>query len=262
MDLCRPRTRCHDPPLSICPPSLPPLCLTIAPAPVIASSAFSAAIAEHVERNEDEPSSPLGINSVLLSSLPSESLRVHLWLFAARLHLQPPAALSLTADPGMLQMTVGKAYAFDEGLANLILRPAPDGDFDLQTHIVFLPLRDYDFAGLIVYQSRDAYLEAGRGMCRRDPGCVGDGIYMDQYSLGRPQSGGLWLAHKHGDQLFLRLQRRGRDYTLLASADGAVWSPIGTRQSDLKPAYVGLFAGQSRDGKDTALFDYFEIRQP
>ena len=173
-----------------------------------------------------------------------------------------PAALSLTADPGMLQMTVGKAYAFDEGLANLLLRPAPDGDFDLQTHIVFLPLRDYDFAGLIVYQSRDAYLEAGRGMCRRDPGCVGDGIYMDQYSLGRPQSGGLWLAHKHGDQLFLRLQRRGRDYTLLASADGAVWSPIGTRQSDIKPAYVGLFAGQSRDGKDTALFDYFEIRQP
>jgi regulation of enolase protein 1 (concanavalin A-like superfamily) len=173
-----------------------------------------------------------------------------------------PAALSLSAVPGMLQVKVGTAYAFDEGLANLLLRPAPEGDFDLETHIVFIPQINYDFAGLIVYESRDAYLQAGRGMCRNDPGCVGDGIYMDEYTLARVQSGGLRLRHARGEQLFLRLQRRGQTYSLQASADGAVWWPVGSRQSSIKPAFVGLFAGQGRVGETLASFDYFEIRRP
>ncbi|MGE5251230.1 MAG: DUF1349 domain-containing protein [Bacteroidota bacterium] len=171
-----------------------------------------------------------------------------------------PHDVSLTAQRGYAQFTLRPGYAFETGLGTLLLRPAPQGDFEIGTRLVFRPIHDYQFAGLIVYESRDAYLQAGREMCRDAGTCVGDGLYMDRYVTGRLQSGGVHLEFKGPSVIYLRLRRQGQTYTLFTSADGAVWSPIGQRQTDMTPAYVGLFAGQNPVGGPTAYFDYFEIR--
>jgi hypothetical protein len=170
-----------------------------------------------------------------------------------------PNNISLTAQHGSLQLVVGAGYAFEDGLASLLLRAAPEGDFQVETRLSFLPDRNYQFAGLIVFETRDAYLQAGREMCRATTGCVGDGLYLDEYITGRLQSGGVALAYHEGNVVFLRLERKGQTYTFFTSPNGVVWSPIGKRQSEVEPLYVGVFAGQSREGAPAAYFDYFEI---
>jgi beta-xylosidase len=171
-----------------------------------------------------------------------------------------PGNLSLTEQRGSLRLAASSGYASDTGAASLLLRLAPAGDFQIETRLVFTPVDEPQFAGLILFQSRNAYIQAGRSYCRGGPVCVGDGLYLERFVNARLLNGGLSLPYKEGDTVYLRLERRGSLYTFLASPNNVIWQPIGKRTSDIVPLYVGMFAGQSSEAVLPAYFDYFQVK--
>ncbi|RPJ21072.1 MAG: DUF1349 domain-containing protein [Chloroflexi bacterium] len=171
-----------------------------------------------------------------------------------------PLNWSLTTVPGSLQINVGSGYVVAHSNSNLLLHPAPAGDFQIETRIAFRPRRNFQFAGLIVYESDLHFIQAGRGYCQ-GADCVGEGLYLNYYEEGvvvKPNFGKAYIDH---DPILLRLSRNGNTYTFEASSDGKVWFMIGSHISEMNPLQIGLMAGQKIKGNSRpAIFDYFEVR--
>lgn len=173
---------------------------------------------------------------------------------------EDPLNWSLLNQPGSLQISVTRGHITAHNNSNLLLRPAPRGDFQIETQITFRPLRDFQFAGLIVYQDDSNFIKAGRAHCDSAE-CVGTGLYMDHYSEGRVVKPNFGQVYRSIDPLLLRLSRQRNTYTFEASTDGHVWFLIGSHTSDIEPLQVGLAAGQHIRGDVLpAAFEYFEIR--
>jgi beta-xylosidase len=173
---------------------------------------------------------------------------------------EDPQNWSLTKVPGALQINVGGGYVSAHTNSNLLLRPAPAGNFQIETQIAFSPNNNFQFAGLIIYQSDSNFIQAGRGYCRTFE-CVGEGFYMNLYRNGKvvkPDSGQLY---KEINPVLLRLIRQADTYTFEASTNGKVWFVIGSHTSDMNPLQIGLVTGQRLKGNALpAEFNYFEVR--
>lgn len=171
-----------------------------------------------------------------------------------------PENWSLTAVPGSLQLNVTGGYLVNHTNSNLLLRPAPEGDFQIETQITFRPTHDFVFAGLIVYQDDSNFIQAGRGFCN-STGCVGEGLYMHAYKKGVLLKPDFGQPYRDIDPIALRLSRRQETYTFEASTDGKVWFIIGSHTGDMNPLQIGLVVGQRMKGELlSAEFEYFEIR--
>ncbi|HLO13270.1 MAG TPA: DUF1349 domain-containing protein [Anaerolineales bacterium] len=172
---------------------------------------------------------------------------------------EDPLNWSLTTIPGFLQINVVGGYVSKHTNFNILLRPAPQGNFQIETQITFRPEDNFQFAGLIIYESDSNFIQAGRSYCRTFE-CVGEGLYMDYYKNGKIVKPDFGQSYREIDPILLRLSRRGEAYTFEASTDGKVWFIIGSHTSDMKPLQVGLVAGQNLKGHVLpALFDYFEV---
>ncbi|MGZ9234398.1 MAG: beta-xylosidase family glycoside hydrolase [Anaerolineales bacterium] len=173
---------------------------------------------------------------------------------------EDPLNWSLVNIPGSLQINVEGGSVPAHSNSNLLLRSAPTGNFQIETKITFIPTDNFQFAGLIIYESDSDFIQAGREYCSA-VGCVGDGLYLDSYKGGvavKPSTG---HAYSESDTIWIRLSRRGNSYTFGASTDDRVWFSMGTYPSDINPLQIGLVAGQAQGDKVLpALFDYFEVR--
>ena len=175
---------------------------------------------------------------------------------------EDPENWSLTALPGALQINVAGGYVAEETNPNLLLRSAPEGDFQIQTQLTFRPTRNYQFAGLIIYEDSSNFLQAGRSYCD-STGCAGSGLYMDLYVNGDIIPPDFGQGYRVFDPLLLRLSRQGDSYTFEASTNGKVWFLIGRHTSDMNPIQIGLVTGQRMSGENLpATFEYFEVRSP
>ncbi len=174
-----------------------------------------------------------------------------------------PGRWSLDAQPGWLRLSTGDAILLGAGGdAPLLLQPATEGDFELQTRLAFSPQENFQFAGLIVYQDDDHFVALGRGACSFVPPCVGDGVYLDNDEAllaGGAEtiaSGGLPV----GEAIDLQLVRRGNTYTGYWSADGETWTEVGSTMAAFTPQWVGLMAtaGDAEAEALVAAFDFFQ----
>lgn len=173
---------------------------------------------------------------------------------------EDPQNWSLITIPGSLQIKVEGGYVAAKSNSNLLLRPAPAGDFRIETQINFRPEDNYQFAGLIIYESDANFIQAGRGYCRSFE-CAGEGLYMNYYKKGVVVKPDFGQSYKEIDPISVRLSRKGDNYTFEASTDGKVWFMIGSHASDIAPLQVGLITGQRLKGNVLpAVFDYFEVR--
>ena len=174
-----------------------------------------------------------------------------------------PDQWNLTAVPDSLQILTSRGSVNSETMTNILLRPAPAGDFQMETKLTFLPEVNYQFAGLIVLDDNDNFIQAGHAFCRGG-GCVGKGLYMDVYSQGLLSLPSFSQPYKIGTTLILRLIRIGNNYIFEASSDGRVFYMVGEHESAMTSPQVGILAGQNVDGDlpVPALFDYFEITSP
>lgn len=173
---------------------------------------------------------------------------------------EDPKNWSLTAIPGALQINVAGGYVNAQTNPNLLLRPAPEGNFQFTTQITFRPTRNYQFAGLIIYENNSNFIQAGRAYCN-SIGCPGAGLYMNYYKDGKIVKPDFGQTFGEIDPLLLRLSRREETYTFEASTDGKVWFIVGSHTSDMSPLQIGLVTGQRMRGENPpALFEYFEVR--
>jgi beta-xylosidase len=173
---------------------------------------------------------------------------------------EDPRNWNLTTVPGSLQINITGGYVAAHNNYNILLRPAPDGNFQIETQITFRPTRNYQFAGLIIYQDDSNFIQAGRGYCS-SIGCPGAGLYMDYYEKGVIVTPNFGQTYREIDPLLLRLSRKENTYIFEASTDGKVWFIVGSHTSDMNPLQIGLVTGQRLRGESLpATFEYFEVR--
>jgi len=162
---------------------------------------------------------------------------------------------SLENNPGWLEITAGSGGVASR---NLLKRPLPEGDFDLETKMVFEPLENYQIAGLIVFYNANNYILFGRAYAEF---VVGDGFYMDYFKSGQMAGDNFATPAPGTDTIYLRLRKIGDLYTSFYSEDGLEWIEVGQHTSDMQAKFIGLAAGQSTKGSVPAQFDYFLINQ-
>jgi beta-xylosidase len=168
---------------------------------------------------------------------------------------------SLTAVPGMLQINAGHGSVYDDTITNLLLRPAPSGDFQFETKVIFQPTANYQFAGLIAYETPLNYIQVGRAFCEGLSTCSGDGLYIDYYKNGGFILPNFSVSYTENDEIFLRLVRESDTYVFHTSSDGTEWVLRGGQASGGQPLQIGLVTGQNSADIIPALFDYFEVRE-
>jgi beta-xylosidase len=172
---------------------------------------------------------------------------------------EDPRTWSLTDVPGSLQISISRGYVAAHTNTNLLLRAAPQGNFLIETKIAFKPKNNFQFAGLIIYQSDSNFVQAGSAYCNAVR-CVGEGLYMDTYRKGilvQPKFG---PTPRDVNPIWLRLSRTGNLYNFEASSNGTVWFFINSQTSDFTPNQIGLVTGQRLRGTPLfAGFDYFEV---
>lgn len=173
---------------------------------------------------------------------------------------EDPQNWNLTTLPGSLQINVAGGYVAAHTNPNLLLRSAPEGNFQIETQITFRPTQNYQFAGLIIYDDDSSFIQAGRGYCS-STGCTGAGLYMNHYKNGIAVKRDFGQPYREIDPLLLRLSRRETTYTFEASTDGKVWFIVGSHTSEMMPLQIGLVTGQRLRGRNIpATFEFFEVR--
>ena len=166
---------------------------------------------------------------------------------------------SLTNIPGSLQISVSQGYVLSHTNTNLLLRPAPLGNFQIETQMTFSPQDNFQFAGLIIYESDSNFIQAGREYCRA-VNCIGEGLYMNYYKKGILVKPDFGQPYREIDPILLRLTRRADTYTFEASTDGKVWFIIGSHITNMNSLQIGLVTGQRLKGNPLfATFEYFEV---
>ncbi|HSR46626.1 MAG TPA: hypothetical protein VLL77_01440, partial [Anaerolineales bacterium] len=76
-------------------------------------------------------------------------------------HNENPDEWSLPGD-GFLYIA---SSSFPTGGENLLLRSGAEGNFTIETHILFEPTVNYQIAGLVIYQDEANFLQLGRAYC-------------------------------------------------------------------------------------------------
>lgn len=170
-------------------------------------------------------------------------------------------AWSLTNNSGWLEIMARAGGVGDGTMENILLRQVPEGNFELETRLDFRPVENFQFAGLIIFESAANFIQFGRAFCGFTPEpCVGDGYYIDNTVGGGLTPENFSTAAPQVDVVYLRLRREGNTYTAYASEDGTTWQLIGSHISEMKPLLVGLVSGQANQSvPKPAQFDFFII---
>lgn len=172
---------------------------------------------------------------------------------------EEPQRWSLTNEPGFMQILM-QPYGFGSGNPhNLLVRDAPQGHFMIETRLVFEPRSNFQIAAIVIYQDDGNVLQLGRAYCENPTGCVGNGIYYDNFiEYGFTGENHSFTVQDPGE-IYLRLERDGQDFKGYYSEDGSEWYEIATQTNPLSVDRVGLMAGQSYEPAVYANFDYFKV---
>lgn len=166
---------------------------------------------------------------------------------------------SLINNSGWLEIIAGTGGVSAGNIKNLLLRQAPEGNFELETRLKFKPTGNYQLAGLLIYESAANHVQFGRAFCNA-PQCARDGYYLDLVSGGKFTPENFATKAAGIEIVYLRLRREGNVFTARVSENGSDWRIIGAHKGDLKPLFVGLVAGQAVNSlPKPAQFDYFTI---
>ena len=170
-------------------------------------------------------------------------------------------AWSLTNNPGWLEIMARAGGVGDGAMENILLRPAPEGNFELEIKLDFRPAENFQFAGVVIFESAANFIQFGRAFCGFTPEpCAGDGFYIDNTAGGGLNPENYSTPASQVDVVYLRLRREADKFTAYASEDGINWQLIGSHSNGMTPLLVGLIAGQAYESvPKPAQFDYFLI---
>jgi ABC-type branched-subunit amino acid transport system substrate-binding protein len=178
---------------------------------------------------------------------------------------EDPSYWSLSDARGSLRIMSQGESLYRGGVPfNLLLRDAPDGDFEIVTQVSFAPVEDFQQAAILVYEDADNFVLLNRGMCAA-AACVGSGVYFDGEQNGVLPADVPMMPISLGTT-YLRLQKRDSTYTGYYSTDGDLWIEVGQQESTISPNKVGLTANNSNSDANVsqipADFEFFQVRLP
>ncbi|MDA0638777.1 ThuA domain-containing protein, partial [Nonomuraea sp. MCN248] len=178
-----------------------------------------------------------------------------------------PDATAVRVSDGKLELdtTTGDIYGTDNtGPKNLILQPAPSGDWTLETKVDASALNErYQQGGLMVYTGDDDYVKldflttnaagsaAARSIELRSE--VGGTVQSPQPQVNNLTTGIWWL----------RLKKEGDTYSGSYSADGQTWTELSApvlNSAVATGAKVGVYTiGTDQSASKKVTFDYFRL---
>jgi beta-xylosidase len=174
----------------------------------------------------------------------------HRWSWAR----EDPTHWSLIARPGYLRIITqaGGIYESTEKQKNLLLMPAPKGDFRIVTKCTINPTENFQYAGLMVYQGRNNYVQINRAFTD------GNSFNFDIEAGGKPITKRVSAS---ATTFYLRITKHGDTYTGDYSLDGEAWTTVGQGTTSLVDSKVGICAANNLPGKPQipADFDFFEL---
>lgn len=167
---------------------------------------------------------------------------------------EDPTHWSLSAHPGYLRITTqtGGIYETTEKQKNLLLMPAPKGDYRIVTKCTIDPKENYQYAGLMVYQGRNNYVQINRAFTN------GNSFNFDIETEGKPINERVPAS---ATTVYLRITKQGSTYTGDYSPDGETWTMVGRGTATLVDARIGICAANNLPGKPhiPADFDFFKL---
>ena len=174
---------------------------------------------------------------------------------------EDPARWNLTSTPGHLRITRAMRPSGMGSRAISWCARRRKGDFEIATAVRFAPTSNFQLAGLLVYASQGNAMQFGQAYAQCSDGAAGQCVYFDNYVNGQFVQPNFGTFAGGASLLHLRLRRTGTTYTASYSTDGSGWADIGSHQSTIVPAYVGLIAAQGFNGEVPADFDYFTLTE-
>jgi beta-xylosidase len=161
---------------------------------------------------------------------------------------------SLSTHPGYLRIITqtGGIYESNEKQKNLLLMPAPKGDFRIVTKCTIDPMENFQYAGLMVYQGRNNYVQINRAFTD------GNSFNFDIEANGTPINK---RVSAPATTFYLRITKCGDTYTGDYSLDGETWTTVGQGTASLVGPKVGICAANNLPGKPQipADFDFFTL---
>jgi beta-xylosidase len=155
---------------------------------------------------------------------------------------EDPTHWSLSVRPGYLRIITqtGGIYGSTEKPKNLLLMPAPEGDFRIVTKCTIDPTENFQYAGLMVYQGRNNYVQINRAFTD------GNSFNFDIEANGTPINKRVPAS---ATTFYLRITKHGDTYTGDYSLDGEAWTTVGQGTAALAGPKVGIFAPSNLLGK-------------
>jgi beta-xylosidase len=167
---------------------------------------------------------------------------------------EDPTHWSLKARPGYLRIITqtGGIYESTEKQKNLLLMPSPKCDFRIVTKCTINPAENFQYAGLMVYQGRNNYVQINRAFTDENS------FNFDIEANGIPINKRVPAS---ATTFYLRITKHGDNYTGDYILDGEAWTAVGQGAASLVDPKVGLCAANNLPGKPQipADFDLFTL---
>ena len=134
---------------------------------------------------------------------------------------------SLDEDPGYLRIRTqeGGVYGTLNNQRNLLVAPAPPGNFQVTTKLEINPSQNFQYGGLMVYVDDDNYVQINRAYV------YGGTLNFDLEVGGVTTSTNIAFSE---DDVFLRIVKYNNRYTGKYSLDGITWSTLGVGTADFE----------------------------
>ena len=162
-------------------------------------------------------------------------------------------------------VTITNIYSANNGMDSTEL----SGDFSITTHLLFEPTRNFELAGLVIYQDKNNFFQFGRAYCDLTGPCSGNALYFDYANDVNVFGENYDTAITSTSEVYLRLTRDGQTITGWYSEDNATWVSIGshTMAPDFQVNGVGLTSAQDFYREELvpqtpADFDFFDLSSP
>lgn len=170
------------------------------------------------------------------------------------------AKWSLTRKPGFLSLETSSGDIFQEinNLPNIFLKDAPEGDFVITAKVTAPVRRNYQQAGLLLWQNEDNFFRIGHVW--DTTGSTGKSLETAYESNRVYRKAANMTPHPGYDTSYLQIRKIGNT----ASSyywDGTEWKPAADQVtidlSDLKIGFYGMSTGDNVHIQ--ADFDYFSV---
>jgi Beta-galactosidase/beta-glucuronidase len=167
---------------------------------------------------------------------------------------------SLTSKPGFLSLETSKGDTYETGnsLPNIFLQDAPAGDFVITTKVNAAVRKNYQQAGVFLWQDEDHYLRLGHVW--DTTGSTGKSLETAyEYNASYVKAKNM-ATHPGYDTSYLQIRKVGNVVSTYYW-DGTAWKPAADPVTvNLTNLKVGLYGASTGDGISVqADFDYFSV---